>query len=54
MLGPALNVLFRQALRDLDVNLLLGWLLMTAAIIIAFNVLADVLYGVLDPRIRQG
>ena len=35
-----------------DVNELLAWLMVTAVIVIAFNLIADVLYGVLDPRIR--
>lgn len=35
-----------------DVNELLAWLMVTAVIVIAFNLIADLLYGVLDPRIR--
>jgi peptide/nickel transport system permease protein len=31
---------------------LVAFTVVTAAIVIAFNLLADVLYGVLDPRIR--
>ena len=45
--------LFLTALRDNDANLMLAWLLVTATIVIGFNLLADVLYGVLDPRIRH-
>jgi peptide/nickel transport system permease protein len=30
----------------------MAWLMITATMIIAFNLLADILYGVLDPRIR--
>ncbi len=30
----------------------MAWLMVTSVIIIAFNLLADILYGVLDPRIR--
>jgi peptide/nickel transport system permease protein len=29
-----------------------GWLVVTAAFIIGFNLIADILYGYLDPRIR--
>jgi peptide/nickel transport system permease protein len=36
-----------------DVNVMLGWLLITAVIVISFNLLADILYGFLDPRIRH-
>jgi peptide/nickel transport system permease protein len=45
--------LFVNSLRNLDFNLMLGWLLITATIVILFNLLADILYGVLDPRIRH-
>ncbi|PZS32070.1 MAG: ABC transporter permease [Pseudonocardiales bacterium] len=48
-----MGFLFLTALRNLDFNVLLGWLLVTATIVILFNLLADVLYGVLDPRIRH-
>jgi peptide/nickel transport system permease protein len=45
--------LFVQALLNIDFNVMLGWLLVTAAIVVIFNLIADVLYGVLDPRIRH-
>jgi peptide/nickel transport system permease protein len=35
-----------------DVNELLAWLMVSAVIVVVFNLIADVLYGVLDPRIR--
>jgi peptide/nickel transport system permease protein len=35
-----------------DVYVVQAWLIVTATAIIAFNILADVLYAVLDPRIR--
>ena len=41
-----------DALTNGDTNVLLPWLMVTAMFIILFNLLADVLYGVLDPRIR--
>jgi peptide/nickel transport system permease protein len=37
-----------------DINVMLAYLLITATFVIAFNLLADILYGVLDPRIRYG
>ena len=37
-----------------DVNVVLAWLMVTAVIVVLFNLLADVLYAVLDPRIRYG
>jgi len=30
------------------------YLLVTSVIVIAFNLIADLLYGVLDPRVRLG
>jgi peptide/nickel transport system permease protein len=30
----------------------MAWLMITATMIIIFNLIADVLYGVLDPRVR--
>lgn len=38
---------------NLDVNVMLAYLLITATFVILFNLVADVLYGVLDPRIRH-
>jgi peptide/nickel transport system permease protein len=38
----------------LDVNIMLAYLLLTATFVILFNLFADILYGVLDPRIRYG
>jgi peptide/nickel transport system permease protein len=35
-----------------DVNELLAWLMLSAIMVILFNLAADLLYGVLDPRIR--
>ncbi len=37
-----------------DVNAVLAWLLIAAFAVILFNFLADVLYAVLDPRVRHG
>ena len=45
--------LFVTSLRNIDFNVMLGWLLVTATIVIVFNLIADILYGILDPRIRH-
>lgn len=47
-----MGVLFISAVNDIDINTLLAWLMLTGAFIILFNLFADLLYGVLDPRIR--
>jgi peptide/nickel transport system permease protein len=49
---PGMGRLFVNALQNGDTNVLLPWMMVSALFIIAFNLLADVMYGVLDPRIR--
>lgn len=36
-----------------DFNVILAWLVVASIIVIVFNLIADLLYGVLDPRIRH-
>ena len=43
---------YLNGVTDLDTNVMLAYLLITATFVILFNLLADILYGVLDPRIR--
>jgi peptide/nickel transport system permease protein len=43
---------FIQKLGQLDVYAVMAYLVVTATIIIIFNLIADILYGYLDPRIR--
>jgi peptide/nickel transport system permease protein len=49
---PGMGRLFVNAIVQGDTAIVLPWMVVTAVFIIAFNLLADVLYGVLDPRIR--
>lgn len=35
-----------------DINVVVGWLLVSAFFVVLFNLIADLLYAVLDPRIR--
>jgi peptide/nickel transport system permease protein len=44
--------MFIQAIHNYDLYPLLAWLVVAAALVIVFNLLADLLYAVLDPRIR--
>ena len=41
-----------QAATTLDVYRTMAWLLLSAVVVIGFNLIADLLYAVLDPRIR--
>lgn len=42
-----------DALKRQDINVVQAWLLVSATMVIVFNLLADILYGYLDPRIRR-
>lgn len=47
-----MGALFNKGLQAVDVNLVMGFFLVTGAIAVIFNIVADVLYSALDPRIR--
>jgi len=49
---PGMGKLFIDALRAGDAPVLVAWLIVTAVFVVLFNLIADILYGVLDPRIR--
>jgi peptide/nickel transport system permease protein len=43
---------FLGALFSQDAYVVMAWLMVTATAVVAFNLIADVLYGYIDPRIR--
>jgi peptide/nickel transport system permease protein len=49
-----MGALLVQGVVQTDVNILLAWLMVTSVFVVLFNLIADVLYAVLDPRIRYG
>jgi peptide/nickel transport system permease protein len=49
---PGMGLLFFQSLEIRDYPVLLSILLLGAIFVIAFNLIADILYAVMDPRIR--
>jgi len=49
---PGIGRLMFDALVQRDYNLLLGTFLVTAALAVAFNVVTDLLYTLVDPRIE--
>lgn len=51
---PGLGSLTWEALNSRDYPLLQGVFLVSSAAVILFNLIADITYGYLDPRIRQG
>ncbi|XWN34571.1 MAG: ABC transporter permease [Devosia sp.] len=48
---PGIGRLMFDALAQRDYNLLLGILLISAAMVIAFNIITDLIYTLIDPRI---
>ncbi|GAB3556389.1 ABC transporter permease [Spelaeicoccus albus] len=42
-----------SAIRNLDVNIIMAWLMIFASATILLNLLADIVYGFLDPRISH-
>ena len=51
---PGIGRLATTAIQNRDMPVLQGTVLFTTVIVIAGNLLADLLYSVLDPRIRRG
>jgi peptide/nickel transport system permease protein len=49
---PGMGTLLLSAVDNGDTQIVLPWMLVVGAIIIVFNLLADVAYGLLDPRVR--
>lgn len=43
-----------RSINEVDVYGVLAWLLLSGTVVIVFNLVADLLYAVLDPRIRYG
>ena len=50
---PGLGASFVQGALNRDYTLVLGIVIFYAALIIALNLVVDILYGVIDPRVRQ-
>jgi peptide/nickel transport system permease protein len=49
---PGLGQLSFEAIKSRDVNLLVGVLLFSAVLVVALNLIVDLLYGLVDPRTR--
>ncbi len=50
---PGLGRLFVQGAQNRDFTLVLGLVILYATVIILLNLVVDLLYGVLDPRVRR-
>jgi peptide/nickel transport system permease protein len=51
---PGLGQLAFQALFARDLNLLLGIFFISSCLVVAINILVDIIYVILDPRVRLG
>ncbi|MBY8974705.1 ABC transporter permease [Rhodobacteraceae bacterium NNCM2] len=51
---PGLGMLAFEALFSRDLNLLLGIFLLSALLVVAVNLVVDIIYSTLDPRIEMG
>jgi peptide/nickel transport system permease protein len=49
---PGMGFLFVRVMNDGDYAIALPWVMLTMVFVIVFNLVADILYAVLDPRIR--
>jgi peptide/nickel transport system permease protein len=49
---PGMGVLFISAMQNGDYSVVLTWMMIVVFFVIAFNLVADIMYAVLDPRIR--
>lgn len=50
---PGIGRLMFEALQQRDYNLLLGIFFFSAALVIVFNIITDLVYGLADPRIKE-
>jgi len=49
---PGMGLLFVQAVQNVDIPIMSAYLLLVAAIFVAINLVVDMLYTVVDPRLR--
>ena len=50
---PGLGQFFVRGALNRDYTLVLGIVIFYAALVVSLNLVVDILYGVIDPRIRQ-
>ncbi len=49
---PGMGILFLQAVQNVDIPIMAAYLLLTAFIFVVINLIVDILYVVIDPRLR--
>src|ERR1700743_3012098 len=50
---PGIGVLFVQAVQNVDIPIMAAYLLMVSLIFVTINLIVDILYTVVDPRLRS-
>jgi peptide/nickel transport system permease protein len=48
-----MGLLFVQAVQNVDIPIMAAYLLLVAAIFVTINLIVDILYTVVDPRLRS-
>ncbi|MEP3300734.1 MAG: ABC transporter permease, partial [Roseibium sp.] len=51
---PGMALMFLQAVQNVDIPIMSAYLLLTAFLFVAINFIVDILYFVIDPRLRIG
>jgi peptide/nickel transport system permease protein len=51
---PGLGALALQAVLNLDVPMIMGTVLFSAVLVVGANIIVDVIYRLVDPRIQPG
>jgi peptide/nickel transport system permease protein len=49
---PGMGLLFVQAVQNIDIPIMAAYLLMVSLIFVTINLVVDILYTVVDPRLR--
>ena len=50
---PGMGLLFVQAVQNVDIPIMAAYLLMVSLIFVTINLVVDLLYAVVDPRLRS-
>ena len=49
---PGMGLMFVQAVQNVDIPIMAAYLLMVSLIFVTINLVVDILYTVVDPRLR--
>ena len=49
---PGMGLLFLQAIQFVDIPVMVAYVMLVAFMFVIINLIVDVLYGVVDPRVR--